>query len=227
MKYGYVRVSSVKQVEEGTSLEAQEARLVANGVGKKAIFADAAVSGGTPWDQRPEGRKLHARLEKGDCVVVSKLDRAWRSVSDFAQCIERFKSRGIDLIVLEISSEPITSNAMMQCMMTVFVAFAEFERNLIRERSAEGKRLRAAQGAYIGGRPRFGYEIVGDGMLEEQAWRKEVVGFIFAQRNEGASLRNIAARVSEKYKRHVAISTIRTILAEEQPAPAEAIDDLV
>src|SRR4051812_22306451 len=86
--YGYVRVSTQKQADQGLSLEQQEEqikryfefRLQPQGYQWGGMFRDAATSGKTPMLLRPSGGELSRAVEKGDVVVVAKLDRAFRNL---------------------------------------------------------------------------------------------------------------------------------------------------
>jgi len=60
----------------------------------------------TPLYQRPEGQKMLAHVQKGDVIVASKLDRIFRSASDALSTIERWRRKGIDLVICDIGIEP-------------------------------------------------------------------------------------------------------------------------
>lgn len=144
-KYGYIRVSTVKQLD-GTSPEVQHAALVAVGVDPADIFKDDGVSGSVPWSERPEGAKLLAAVKKGDRIYATKLDRAFRSSSDFHVTATKLHKAGVGLVLLDISTEPVFGTVMGKLMMDIAVAFAEFERARIAARTAEGRAERLAKG---------------------------------------------------------------------------------
>ena len=84
--FGYVRVSTDRQAEEGESLGAQE-RTVAgyammHGLKLDRVFVERAVSGSRPISDRPEGAKLMAAARVGDVIITPKLDRMFRSALD-------------------------------------------------------------------------------------------------------------------------------------------------
>ena len=82
--YGYLRVSTVSQAKEGGSLEAQRLQVTSYALSKgfnllvENVFVEAGVSGGSEFQERPEGNKLFAILQAGDMVIFPKLDRAFR-----------------------------------------------------------------------------------------------------------------------------------------------------
>ena len=84
--YGYVRVSTKQQSEDGLSLDAQQRILegyaMMQGLQIDHIFIERAVSGWKPFDTRPQGKLLAERLTKGDVILCSKLDRLFRSARD-------------------------------------------------------------------------------------------------------------------------------------------------
>ena len=89
MKYGYIRVSTAKQANDGNSLEAQENQLLENGIPKENIFKD--VYTGVKAD-RPNFTKLLKILKDGDTLVVWKLDRLGRSLAHLISVITDLKS---------------------------------------------------------------------------------------------------------------------------------------
>ena len=222
MKYGYIRVSTVKQADEGTSPESQRAAILAAGVQDKDIVTDNGVSGSTPWRERPQGGILLEVLKKGDCVVVTKLDRAFRSVEDCARCIAEFEKRGIDIVILSLGIEPVGKSAMASFMLKMFALVGEFERAMIRERTEEGKKQRHAQGFFMGGKPPFGYEITATNTLVEHPWRAQAIALMRQMRAEGKSLRAVSDAVSLRFGQRPALTTIKRVTESK-----ESIDDLV
>lgn len=222
MKYGYIRVSTVKQADEGTSPESQRQALIAAGVREADIVVDNGVSGSIPLRDRPQGGILLQALKKGDCMVVTKLDRAFRSVEDCARSIAEFDKRGIDIIILSLGIEPVGKSAMASFMLKMFALVGEFERAMIAERTAEGKKQRHAAGFFMGGKPPFGFQITATSTLVEEDWRAEAVATMRELRREGKSLRAISDAVSLRFGQRPALTTIKR-LAESK----EDINDLV
>ena len=143
MIYGYARVSTRGQAKAGNSLEVQEKQLKQAGAEK--IYKDAFT--GTKTD-RPELDKLIKKLQPGDTIIITKLDRIARSVSKGSELIQELLSRDITVHVLNIGIMDSTPTGKL--LYTVMLAFAEFERDMIVERTQEGRR----ESGNFGGRPR-------------------------------------------------------------------------
>ena len=134
MIYGYARVSTKGQAKDGNSLEAQEKILRENGA--TIIYHDAFT--GTKVD-RPELNKLVGLLREGDVLIVSKLDRLGRSLSKTSELITELLERGITINILNLG---VLSNSSVNTLMrNVLLAFAQFERDMIVERTSEGKAI--------------------------------------------------------------------------------------
>src|SRR3954453_9247133 len=113
--YGYTRVSTAEQAaDDRTSLETQRRKIAAaaglSGLTLDALIEEPGVSDAKPLAARPEGGPLLARLQKGDVLIVAKLDRAFRNAADALATAEQLKARKVDLIVADMGSEPVTQN---------------------------------------------------------------------------------------------------------------------
>lgn len=97
MKFGYIRVSTRKQARDGNSLEAQREALTAAGAEK--IYTDTFT--GTRME-RPEWDRLRAQLRRGDVLIVTRLDRLARSVSQASGLITDMIDEGITIHVLNL-----------------------------------------------------------------------------------------------------------------------------
>jgi len=146
MIYGYARVSTIGQARDGNSLEVQERDLRA--AGAEQIFADSFT--GTK-SHRPQLDRLMSVLQSGDTVVVCKLDRIARSTKGGIEIIEEFISRGCTLNVLNMGRFDDTPTSRL--MVHIMLAFAEFERDMIVQRTTEGKDAKRSRGELKEGRP--------------------------------------------------------------------------
>ena len=146
MVYGYCRVSTNMQAKDGNSLEAQEKLLKENGA--EEIYSDAFT--GTK-SHRPEFDKLLDKLEHGDKLIITKLDRIARSVSQGTEIIQALLDRGITIHVLNMGLMDNTPTGKL--IRNIMLAFAEFERDMIIERTQEGKAIAKKQPGYREGRP--------------------------------------------------------------------------
>lgn len=134
MIYGYARVSTKGQAKDGNSLEAQEKQLRDNGA--ITIFYESFT--GTK-KHRPELDKLMATLQEGDTLVVTKLDRIARSTVHGISIIEELLKKNVTIHILNMGK--FDNSPSGKLMRTIFFAFAEFERDMIVERTNEGKAI--------------------------------------------------------------------------------------
>lgn len=146
MIYGYARVSTKTQAKDGNSLEAQENALRA--AGATMIYADAFT--GTK-SHRPELDKLLSVMQSGDTLKVTKLDRIARSATQGIELIQSLLDKGITVHVLNMGMMDNTPTGKL--VRNVMLAFAEFERDMIVERTAEGKAIAKQNPDFKEGRP--------------------------------------------------------------------------
>lgn len=142
MKIGYARVSTGLQ-----NLNLQEDRL--NQYGCEKIFSDH-ISGSR--SKRPGLDKAIEFARSGDTIVVWRLDRLGRNMEDLITLVNELNNRGVSFHSLEENITMDKSSSTGQLLFHLFAAFAEFERNLILERSSAGRMAARARGRY-GGRP--------------------------------------------------------------------------
>lgn len=146
MIFGYARVSTKGQAKDGNSLEVQEKLLKESGAEK--LFVDSFT--GTKLE-RPEFDKLLNQIQSGDTLIVTKLDRFARSVTQASDLITKLIDRGITVNVLNLG---ILSNSSVSTLMrNVLLSFAQFERDMIVERTSEGKAIAKQKPDFREGRP--------------------------------------------------------------------------
>ena len=145
--YGYARVSTKGQARDGNSLEAQTKELLSNGASE--VISDAYT--GSVMD-RPELDRLLIRLKRGDTLMVTKLDRIARSLTQGIELINGLIERGIRVHVLNMGV--MDNSPTGQLIRNVMLAFAEFERNMIMQRTREGKQIARTKEGYREGRPK-------------------------------------------------------------------------
>lgn len=145
--YGYCRVSTRGQLD-GNSLEGQKEQILKDY--PTAIIIEEQISGAKTV--RPKFDELVQRLESGDMLVVTKLDRFARSLSQGNDTINNLLQRGIRVNILNIGMLDNTPNSKL--IRNIFFSFAEFERDMIYERTQEGKALARQRGDFKEGRPR-------------------------------------------------------------------------
>lgn len=170
--FAYCRVSTADQTTDN-----QVAEICAAGfnVEPKRIVAET-VSGSVPAMERKGFAKLLDRLEAGDVLIVTKLDRLGRNAMDVRATVERLAAEGVRVHCLALGGVDLTSPA-GKMTMGVIAAVAEFERDLLIERTQSGLARAKAEGKRLG-RP----------MVLTEAQQSEIA----AKRTAGVSLRSLA-----------------------------------
>jgi len=208
--YGYIRVSTTDQAEHGVSLDAQRERIeswcVANGYRLVDVFTDAGVSGKRA-DNRPAlNAALDAVCERrngssgngrgGAAMVVYSLSRLARSTRDAIAIAERIDKAGADLVSL---SERIdTTCAAGKMVFRMLAVLAEFERDLVSERTAAAMAHMKANGQRVGTVP-YGFDLADDGAtLLANETEQAVIAEIRAMRALGMKLEPIAAALTAR-----------------------------
>ena len=142
--FGYARVSTSQQ-----SLDIQINSLISAGVERHRIFADKA----TGKNNDREGlQQLKVKVERGDLILVKKLDRLGRDTADMVQLIKDFDEMGVSIKFLDDGIS--TEGSMGRMVVTILVAVAQAERQRILERTNEG-RLEAQRKGIKFGRKRY------------------------------------------------------------------------
>lgn len=144
MIYGYARVST-----DGQSVDAQARQLAAADCGK--VFKEVASGAKT---DRAQLRRLLDGLAKGDVVTVTRLDRLARSTRDLLNTLATIASKGAGFRSLG-DAWADTTTAHGRLMLTVLGGLAEFERELIRSRTTEGRERAKARGVRLGRTPKL------------------------------------------------------------------------
>lgn len=196
--YGYARVSTVHQADEGESLAVQrrqiEGYVQMHGLQIARTFVERGVSGSRPLGERPEGKALLSLLKPGDVVITPKLDRMFRSALDALEVLGKLKQRGIALHMIDLGGDT-TGNGVSKLVFTILSAVAEAERDRTRERITEVKRDQRQRGRYLGGRVPFGWRVGEDGALVEVAEQQRALKRMRKLRDDGLPLRTIADRM--------------------------------
>ena len=147
MIYGYARVSTNSQAVDGNSIEAQVNALKA--AGAEQIFSDTFT--GTK-NSRPQLDKLLSLLQPGDTIIVTRLDRIARSLVHGIQLLESLAAREITIDVLNIGI--IDQSPTGKLIRNIMLAFSEFERDMIIQRTQEGKAIAKQKPDFHEGRPK-------------------------------------------------------------------------
>lgn len=193
----YIRVSTQDQAQHGFSLDAQEDSLqnYAKALGYEIfkIYKDEGKSAKNL--NRPEMQQLlkDAEDRKFQAIFIYKLDRFSRSLKDLILTIDRLKDWGIDFVSLQDKIE--TASASGKLMFQIIGAFAEFERNIIGDRTKFGMERKAKEGGFITKAPK-GYKLLNKQLLVDKE-EAENVNHIFEDfLNSNISLTQLAKKNS-------------------------------
>lgn len=146
--FAYLRVSTVGQTTDNQLHEIQAAGFQ---IAEHRVVAET-VSGSVPAMERPEFKKLVDRLEAGDVLIVTKLDRLGRNAMDVRATVERLDGMGVKVHCLALGGVDLTSPA-GKMTMAVISAVSEMERDLLIERTQSGLARAKAQGKKLGRKP--------------------------------------------------------------------------
>lgn len=198
-----------KSTDEGldsdfSSLDAQRESCVAYIASQKhegwvlvEVYDDGGYSGGNM--ERPGLRRLLADLEAGkiDCVVVYKVDRFTRSLLDFARMMELFERRHVSFV--SVTQQFNTTNSLGRLVLNILLSFAQFEREMIAERTRDKMSAARRKGKWTGGMPVLGYDVDAKGgklvVNEEEATRVRVMFQLYLE------LRSLITVVQELNRR--------------------------
>ncbi len=201
----YTRKSSEEGLEQAfNSLDAQREACAAFILSQKregwtvlpTLYDDGGFSGGTM--ERPALKRLIADIEAGqiDVVVVYKVDRLTRALSDFAKLVEVFDRRGVSFV--SITQQFNTTTSMGRLTLNVLLSFAQFEREVTGERIRDKIGASKKKGMWMGGMPPLGFDVKNRKLVVNDAEAHIVV---------------------EIYRRYLALKSVHA-LGEEPPEPA-------
>lgn len=143
--FAYCRVSTAEQTTDNQRKEIEAAGFVL----QPSRVITETISGSQAAAQRPEFARLVDRLESGDVLIVTKLDRLGRSAQDVRATVELLASKGVRVYCLALGGADLTSSS-GKLTMQVLAAVAEFELDLLRERTAAGLERARAEGKRLG-----------------------------------------------------------------------------
>jgi DNA invertase Pin-like site-specific DNA recombinase len=161
------------------------------------VYVEEAVSGSKPQDSRPEGSRMLRFVKRAKLkhIVSLKLDRLFRNAEDALRQTKEWDSDGITLHLVDMGGQSLcTASAIGRMMLTMMAAFAEFERNLISERTAVALAHKRSRGQVYNHIP-FGYVRAGGEMMECPE-EQQVICSIRQWRETGESLQGIADRLN-------------------------------
>jgi site-specific DNA recombinase len=199
---GYVRVSTEEQASSGHSLGAQRAKIVAYAALYDLELVEIVVDDGFSGKSlsRPGMDRVLAMLESGEvqAVLVAKLDRLTRSIADWQTLIQKYFSESKGCQLLSVTDSIDTRTAAGRLVLNVLLSVAQWEREVIGERTRESLQYKIRKGERVG-KTRYGYNLDDDGKTlipnEDEQFGIETMKVL---RDNGHSLRSIAEILNER-----------------------------
>jgi len=161
------------------------------------VYDDGGYSGGSM--ERPALKRLLRDIERGliDVVVVYKVDRMTRALTDFARIVEAFDAKGVSFV--SVTQAFNTTSSMGRLTLNVLLSFAQFEREVTGERIRDKIAASKRKGMWMGGVPPLGYDLPADKTtraLRVNVEEAEVVRSLFALYLELGSVRSLQERLA-------------------------------
>jgi DNA invertase Pin-like site-specific DNA recombinase len=182
--------------KQDLSLDAQEehvrAYCQAYGLELVEMIRERAITGKLKLNKRPEGQRIAELTAAGVCHIVAlKLDRLFRNAVDALNHVEAWEAAGISLHLVDLGGQSInTGSSMGKMMLTMLAGFAEFERNMIAERTTAALNFKKRSGKVYNHVP-YGSRAE-DGNLVPDAAERAVIARMGALREQGTSYHRIA-----------------------------------
>lgn len=194
--FGYCRVSTQNQAEQGHSLPDQKSRIAgycqAHGLpAPTEFFVDPGVSGTVSLQKREAGARMLAELHKGDHVIVTRGDRLFRSAKNALEIAELLRDNGVELHLMDMGGAVLHSSV-SRLVFGILMMVANMESERIGERVSSVKEHLRKQGRYLGGAMAVGYTKDANGKLKmSRNWRSHLA-MMKALSDAGKSTREIA-----------------------------------
>jgi putative DNA-invertase from lambdoid prophage Rac len=214
--YGYIRVSTIQQANDGDSLETQLKQISSYSSLKgyeiplENFVTERGVSGNLEFESRPEGSKLFEKLISGDVLIFSKLDRAFRNTRNALNTLHELKLRGVSVHFIDLGGD-VTNDGIGSVIFTILSAFATFERDRIATRIREVKQVQKAEGKFLGGFTRFGYRVTEDRLVKDPT-QQNIIREMKDMKRRGMSLRRISSWLNKTHSVKMSHSTVSTFV---------------
>lgn len=150
MNMGYARVSTTHKQDD--SLEKQIEILIDNGADKDNIYKEKVTA--TSTAQRIQLKEMIKHSRNGDTILITKIDRLARSITDLNKIVTELNEKGVSIKFIKenMTFNADSSNSLNTLLFNILGSFAQFERDLIVERTTEGRERAKSQGKHMGRR---------------------------------------------------------------------------
>ncbi|QYA44466.1 recombinase family protein [Macrococcoides bohemicum] len=148
MNIGYARVSTTNKQDD--SLEKQIEILIDNGADKDNIYQEKVTA--TSTAQRIQLKEMIKHSRNGDTILITKIDRLARSITDLNKIVTELNEKGVSIKFIKenMTFSADSSNSLNTLLFNILGSFAQFERDLIVERTTEGRERAKSQGKHMG-----------------------------------------------------------------------------
>src|SRR5262249_42601187 len=139
--------------------------------------------------------------KKGDTIIAAKLDRMFRSAIDALTTVEHLKGLGVQVVLMDISSDPVTGTGVGGLFFKIMAAVADFERERIAERTTAGIAAKKARGGHVGGDAPYGFTKEGVGtsaILKPNLSERRIIERMAFLHHQHGSYRRVAAKLNEE-----------------------------
>lgn len=199
---GYIRVSTEEQSKEGVSVDSQIAKIKSYCLLYDLNLVDVVVDAGFSAKslKRPGLTTVLAALKakKADGVVVTKLDRLSRAVKDWNTLIDGYFGEKAGKQLCSVGDQVDTRTAGGRLVLNMLMSVAQWEREVIAERTSESLQFKKSKGERVGAVP-FGHDLADDGVnLVANAQEQAVITEIHRLKSEGHSLRQVAEELTRQ-----------------------------
>lgn len=221
--WGYCRVSTRAQANEGFSLDDQQSRIAgycqANALPSPTrFFVDAATSGTVSLQKREQGQGMLEIVRKGDHIVVTRGDRLFRSAKNALEVAELLRDKGVELHLMDMGG-PVLNSSVSRLVFGILMMVANMESERIGERTASVKEHLRKQGRFVGGLVPVGYKKTKDGRLvRDREWTRQSAQIQKLSR-QGLSVRKIAAEM-KSHGLQLSYSTVYAVLTDKRKVDA-------
>jgi len=200
---GYTRISKDGRLSDSVSLEMQEQRIAdycrLMGLEVVEMIKENGISAAIPLSERPGGKRLTDLIKNKQAghVVALKLDRLFRNAEDAARQTREWDKLGAVLHLVDMGGATInTGTAVGRLFFNLLAGFAEFERNMIKERTSEALQYKKKNMQVYGEIP-YGFDRVGDSLVVNEK-EQEIIEKIITWRSQGWSVRKIMEELNAR-----------------------------
>ena len=151
---------------------------------------------------------MFSNLQRGDVLIFSKLDRAFRNTRNALNTLHELKGRGVSIHFIDLGGD-VTNDGIGSVIFTILSAFATFERERIATRIREVKQTQKSEGKFLGGFTRFGFAVIGE-KLEKDPAQQVIIKQMKVMRRRGMSLRRISKWLDRTHGVTMSHSTVAT-----------------